>query len=92
MYETKHKSGLLFLQKEKCIEEYGDLMIPIVFSLRNNNKACATRTSSVRRDGHPSCELGHARMFKVFVLASLYGQTLLLLGMFLLITKTHPSS
>lgn len=74
-YGTKHKSGLLFLRREKCIKEYGDLIIPIVFSLRNKNKACATRTSSVRMGGHPSCELGHARTFKVFLLASLYGQT-----------------
>lgn len=77
---------------KKYKKEYGDLIIPIVFSLRNKNKAWATRTNSVRRGGHPSCELGHARMFKVFLLASLYVQTLPLLGMFLLITKTHAGS
>lgn len=92
-YETQHKSDLLFLPREKCIKkEYGDLIIPIVFSLRNKKKACATRTSSVRRGGHPICEQGHARKLKIFLLGSLCGQTLLLLGMFLLMTKTHTGS
>lgn len=58
-YETKHKSGLLFLQREKCIKQSGDLIIPIVFSLRNKNKAFVTRRSSVKRIGHLSCEPGH---------------------------------